>query len=268
MSVQAETYERFRALHERPGAFIMPNAWDAVSAALLAREGFEALGSSSAAIAFALGRQDGVHAVSREEAIDNAVLLGKASRLPVNGDLEDGFGPEPEDCALTVEVSVAAGLAGLGIEDTTADAANPLHGFDAAVARVAAAAKAAKGRILLTGRTDNFLNGRPDLADTIRRLVAFAEVGADVLYAPGLPSLEAIEAVVKAVAPKPVNILIGPGDFATLEALGVKRVSMGGALQRRAYDGLVEAAKALKAKDIAGAKATITHGDIMAMVAD
>lgn len=264
---QAEAYERFRALHERPGAFIMPNAWDAASAALLAREGFEALGSSSAAIAFALGRQDGAHAVSREEAIDNAVLLGTASGLPVNGDLEDGFGLDPEACVATVEASIAAGLAGLGIEDTTANPADPIHGFDAAVARVAAAAKAARGRILLTARADNLINGRNDLDDTIRRLVAFAEVGADVLFAPGLPSLEAIEAVVKAVAPRPVNVLIGPADLAMLDAIGVKRVSMGGMLQRRAYDGLIDAAKALRTGNIAGAKPTITHGDLMGLFA-
>lgn len=266
MSAQSERYERFRALHEGPGAFVMPNAWDAVSAALLAREGFEALGSTSAAIAFALGRQDGVHAVSREEAIANAALLGAASGLPVNGDLEDGFGSDPADCAATVEAAVAAGLAGLGIEDTTGDPADPLHGFDAAVARVAAAPKAAKGRILLTGRADNFLHGRPDLDDTIRRLVAFAEVGADVLYAPGLPSLDAIAAVVKAVAPRPVNVLIGPGDLAALSALGVKRVSLGGALQRRAYDGLVEAAGALKRGDIAGALPRLKHGEVMGLL--
>jgi len=262
---QADAYARFHTLHERRGAFIMPNAWDAASAALLAREGFEALGSSSAAIAFALGRQDGARAVSREDAIANAVLLGSASGLPVNGDLEDGFGPDPSDCALTVEAAIAAGLAGLGIEDTTADPADPIHGFDAAVSRVAAAAEAARGRILLTARADNFINGRPDLDDTIRRLVAFAEVGADVLYAPGLPSLEAIEAVVKAVAPKPVNVLIGPADLATLAGIGVKRVSMGGALQRRAYDGLIDAARALRTGDIAGAKATLTHGELMGL---
>lgn len=259
-------YARFKALHEGPGAFIMPNAWDGVSAALLAREGFLALGSSSAAIAYALARQDGLHAVSREDAIANAVLLGQASGLPVNGDLEDGFGPAPEDCVATVEAAIAAGLAGLGIEDTTADPSNPIHAFDHAVARIAAAAKAAKGRILLTARTDNFIQGRPDLDDTIRRLTAFAEAGADILYAPGLPTREAIEAVVKAVAPKPVNVLMGP--FAglvpldELSAMGVKRVSLGGVLQRRALDGLIEAARALKQGDMAGAAAKISHGDL------
>lgn len=264
---QTEAYEQFRALHERPGTFIMPNAWDAVSAALLAREGFEAIGSSSAAIAFAMGRLDGVHGVSREDAIANAALLGAASGLPINGDLEDGFGPKPEDCVATVEAAIAAGLAGLGIEDTTADPTHPLHDFDAAVARVAAAARAAKGRILLTARADNHLHGRNDLDDTIRRLVAFAEAGADVLYAPGLPSLEAIEAVVAAVAPRPVNVLIGPGTFDTLAALGVKRISMGGALQRTAYDALIDAAKALKQGDIAAAQPRLGHGEVMKLLA-
>ena len=267
---QADGYARFKALHDRPGIFLMPNAWDAASAALLAREGFEALGSSSIAIAFALGRQDGTRAISREEAIANAALLGAVSGLPVNGDLEDGFGPEPADCAATVEAAIAAGLAGLGIEDTTADPANPIHDFDKAVARVAAAAKVAKGRILLTGRTDNHLHGRTDLDDTIRRLTAFAEAGADVLYAPGLPSLDAIKAVVKAVAPLPVNIVMGPADglvpLSVLEEAGVKRVSVGGVLQRRAYDGLMEAARALKQGDIAGAVPKLTSREIAGLL--
>ena len=178
-------YERFRVLHAQPGAFVMPNAWDGASAVLLKRAGFAALGSSSAAIAFAMGRQDGAHAVSLADAVANARLLGQVSGLPVNGDLEDGFGPDPEHCVQTVEAAIAAGLGGLGIEDTTADPQHPIHAFDHAVARIRAAAQAARGRILLTGRTDNFLHGRADIDDTIRRLVAFAEVGADVLYAPG-----------------------------------------------------------------------------------
>jgi 2-methylisocitrate lyase-like PEP mutase family enzyme len=247
----ASAYERFRALHDRPVAFVMPNAWDAASAVLLKRAGFEALGSSSFAIAAALGRQDGAHAVSLAESVANAALLMRVTGLPVNGDLEDGYGPAPEDCVATVEAAIAGGLAGLGIEDTTADPARPIHDFDEAVARVRAAALSAHGRILLTGRTDNFLNGRPDLDDTIRRLIAFAEVGADVLYAPGLPDMEAINAVVRAVAPKPVNVLIGPGvQFTELAAAGVRRVSLGGALYRRAMGGLVAAAEALRAGDI------------------
>lgn len=263
---QAERYERFRELHARSGAFIMPNAWDGASAVLLKRAGFEALGSSSIAIAHAMGRQDGYHAVSREVAIANAALLGNLTGLPVNGDLEDGFGPDPDDCVATVEAAIAAGLAGLGIEDTTADPARPLHDFDAAVARVRAAAAAANGRILLTGRTDNYLNGRPDLDDTIRRLTAFAEAGADVLFAPGLPDLEAIRAVVRAVAPKPVNVVFGPASgpvpLAVLAEAGVKRVSVGGVLYRCAMDGLVAAATALAAGDIASAAPRLSSGDI------
>lgn len=247
----ASAYERFRALHDRPGAFIMPNAWDGASAVLLKQARFEALGSSSFAIAAAMGRQDGAHAVRLADSIANAALLARVTGLPVNGDLEDGYGPAPEDCAATVEAAIAGGLAGLGIEDTTADPARPIHDFDEAVARVCAAALAARGRILLTGRTDNFLNGRPDLDDTIRRLTAFAEAGADVLYAPGLPDMEAIRAVVRAVAPKPVNVLIGPSvPLTELAAAGVRRVSLGGALYRRAMGGLTAAAEALRAGDL------------------
>lgn len=257
-------YEAFRDLHGGPGAFVMPNAWDGGSAVLLKQAGFRALGTTSAGIAWALGRQDGRHAVSRQEAIDNGVLLHRLTRLPVNGDLEDGFGADPEDCAATVEAAIAAGLAGLGIEDTTADPARPIHDFDAAVARVRRATQVARGRILLTGRTDNFLFGRTDLDDTIRRLVAFAEVGADVLYAPALPDMEAIRAVVRAVSPKPVNVLIGPRSgavsFGELEKAGARRISLGGALYRRAMGGLTESARNLLAGDIERALAGATPG--------
>ncbi len=253
-------HDRFLALHHGPG-FVMPNAWDAASALLYRREGFAALGTSSAAIAWALGVHDGVAAIDRATAIANGTLMTRVSGLPVNGDLEDGFGPSPEDCAATVEAAIAGGLAGLGIEDTTADPARPIHAYDAAVARIRAAARAAKGRIVLTGRTDNFLHGRTDLDDTIRRLTAFAEAGADVLYAPGLPDMAAIRAVVRAVAPKPVNVLIGPRSgvvpFAELFAAGVKRISLGGALYRHAMTATVAGARALAAGDasfLAGAE--------------
>lgn len=249
-----ESFERFRDLHAT-GCFVMPNAWDAASAAICAAEGFPAVASSSAAIAWALGRRDGFGAVSREEAIANAALLTRASGLPVNGDLEDGFGPTPEDCAATVEAAIAGGLAGLGIEDTTGDPHAPIHGFDAALRRIGAAARAAKGRILLTGRTDNFLHGRPDLEDTIRRLAAFAEAGADVLYAPGLPDMEAVRAVVAAVAPRPANMLIGPRagavPLAELAAAGVRRVSTGGALYRLAMGALRDAGRAMRGGEMA-----------------
>jgi 2-methylisocitrate lyase-like PEP mutase family enzyme len=188
--------------------------------------------------------------------------------LPVNGDLEDGFGAAPEECAATVRAAADAGLAGLGIEDTTADPSRSLHGFDDAVARVRAAAKAARGRILLTGRTDNYLQGNPDLDDTIARLTAFAEVGADVLYAPCLPDMGAIRAVVRAVAPKPVNVLIGPEAGAValseLAAAGVVRVSVGGALYRVALTALVETARALRAGDFASVRGAIPGSEIAA----
>ncbi len=266
----ATAYERFWALHERDEAFVMPNAWDAASAVLLKRSGFEALGSSSLALAFSLGRQDGRHAVSRGEAVAHAALLARVSALPVNGDLEDGFGAEPRECAATVRAAIDAGLAGIGIEDTTGDPGRPIHDYDAAVARVRAAAQAARGRIVLTGRTDNFLNGRPDLDDTIRRLTAFAQSGADVLYAPGLPDMEAIVAVVRAVAPKPVNVLIGPAaaavPLAQLSAAGVRRVSIGGALYRVAMRSLLAAAQALRAGDLAAVTGAIPGSEIAALL--
>ena len=252
---QAAAYERFRARHDT--TFIMPNAWDGASAVLMQAAGFQAIGTSSAAIAFAMGRLDGHHAVSLADSVANGTLITQLTGLPVNGDLEDGYGPSPEHCVATVEAAIAGGMAGLGIEDTTADPANPIHGFDAAVARIRAAAKAAKGRILLTGRTDNFLHGRADLDDTIRRLVAFAEAGADVLYAPALPDMDAIRAVVKAVSPKPVNVLIaprsGPVPLAELAAAGAKRISLGGSLYRVAMSGLNDALASLAAGDLAPA---------------
>jgi 2-methylisocitrate lyase-like PEP mutase family enzyme len=263
-------YEAFRALHEGPGAFIMPNPWDGLSALLLKRAGFQALGSTSAGIAFALGRKDGRHAVSRIEAIANAALLGKLTDLPVNGDLEDGFGAQPEDCIATVRAAINAGLAGLGIEDTTADPAHPIHDFDRAVERVRKAAAAAQGRIVLTGRTDNFLKGRPDLDDTVRRLVAFAEAGADVLYAPGLPDMDAIRTVVRAVSPKPVNVLVGPRQgavpLAELAAAGVRRVSLGGALYRHAMAALADAAESLRRGDLGSAAHGLPMSEIVGLL--
>ena len=251
---QPERYERFKALHARSGGFVMPNAWDALSALLCKAAGFEALGTSSAAIAWSLGRLDGTHAVSRDEHLANAVLIGTASSLPVNGDTEDGFGPSPADAVATVEAAIAAGLAGVAIEDTTADPAAPIHKFDAAVERVRQAAKAARGRIVLTARTDNFLQDIDDLDDTIRRLVAFAEAGADVLYAPFPPDMDAIRAIVAAVAPKPVNVVIGPASglvpIAELQAAGVKRISLGVAPYKHAMGALESALAELAGGDV------------------
>jgi 2-methylisocitrate lyase-like PEP mutase family enzyme len=267
---QPELYERFRALHERKGGFIMPNAWDGVSALLLKQAGFEALGTSSAALAAALGRLDGRHAVSREEHLANAQLIGGITDLPVNGDFEDGYGESPGDVAATVQIAIERGLAGIGIEDTSADPAKPIRDFDEAVARVREAAKVAKGKIMLTGRTDNFLQGRLDLEDTIRRLVAFAEVGADVLYAPYPPDMDAVEAIVKAVAPKPVNLLIGTMHdtvpFAQLQKVGVRRVSLGAALYMRVMGDLRKAAGELAKGDLASASEGMGFGEVVEMI--
>jgi 2-methylisocitrate lyase-like PEP mutase family enzyme len=269
---QPELYERFRALHEQEGGFIMPNAWDGTSALLLKQAGFQALGTSSAAIASAMGRLDGQHAVSRDEHIANATLMGGLTGLPVNGDFEDGYGAGPSEVAATVEIAIAAGLAGIGIEDTSGDSANPIRGFDDAVARMREAAKVAKGRIVLTGRTDNFIQGRPDLDDTIKRLVAFADVGADVLYAPYPADMGAVRAIVKAVAPKPVNIVVGTMSgavpWAELQKAGVKRVSMGVALYNRVMGDLRKAAKQLADGDLASASQAIGFGEVRKLISE
>ena len=265
-----EKAERFRALHAA-GCFALPNAWDAGSARLMAGLGFQAVASTSAGLAFMLGRRDGEAAVSRGEALANARDLVRATALPVSADLEDGFGPAPEDVAATLRGAIEAGLCGCTIEDTTADPAAPIHGFDAAVARIGAAARAARAAphpFVLTARAENFLHGRPEMEDTIRRLVAYAEAGADCLYAPGLPDEDAIRAVVRAVAPKPVNVLIGPRDgalpLARLAALGVRRVSVGGALARAAYGAALEAGRALLAGDMAAIAALPPYDRIAA----
>lgn len=254
---QSKNYERFRALHGRPGGFIMPNAWDGLSVLMLKKAGFEAIGTSSAALAATLGRLDGGHAVSREEHLAHARLLGELSGLPINGDFEDGYGARAEDVVTTVEMAIDAGLAGIGIEDTSGDPKNPIRDFDDAVERVRQAARAARGRIVLTGRTDNFIQGRPDLEDSIRRLVAFAEVGADVLYAPYPTDMDAVRAIVKAVSPKPVNLLIGTMNgtlpFADVQKAGVKRVSLGSALYTRVMGDLRKAADQLSKGDLASA---------------
>lgn len=247
--------ERFAALHAA-GCFALPNAWDAGSARVLAHAGAVALATTSAGIAWGLGRRD--YAVSRAESLANARILIAATDLPVSADLEDGFGPAPEDCAATVRAAAEAGLAGCTIEDTTRDPAAPIHGFDHAVARIRAAVAAARGLgrpFVLTARAENFLNGRPDLEDTVRRLVAFAEAGADCLYAPALPDMAAIRRVVAAVAPKPVNVLVGPRagavPMAELAAAGVRRVSAGGVIARAAYVRAMELGRAMLAGDLA-----------------
>ncbi|GGH62127.1 isocitrate lyase/phosphoenolpyruvate mutase family protein [Frigidibacter albus] len=209
MPDQTAQFTRFKALHDGPGAFVIPNPWDAGSARLLASLGFEALATTSAGYAFSKGKRDSFAGLGRAEILDNAAEIVAATDLPVSADLEDGFGAAPEICAQTIRMAAATGLVGGSIEDATGDAEAPIYDLSHAVDRIRAAAEAARGLpFLLTARAENYLWGRPDLADTIRRLQAFAEAGADVLYAPGLPDLEAIQTVCREVD-RPVNVLMG-----------------------------------------------------------
>lgn len=238
----------FRALHARPGAFVIPNPWDAGTACILAGFGFEALATTSAGLAYAMGLHDG--AVGREATLANARAIVLATALPVSADLENGFGDGPEAAAETIRLAAGVGLVGGSIEDATGDPARPIYEFGHAVERIAAAVEAARALpfpFVLTARAENFLHDRPDLDDTIRRLQAFERAGADVLYAPGLPSLDAIRAVCAAVS-RPVNVLAGGGgngatSVAALAAAGVRRISLGSTLSRAALGTLVRAAR-------------------------
>jgi 2-methylisocitrate lyase-like PEP mutase family enzyme len=245
--------EVFRSLHERPGVFAIPNPWDAGSAKLLATLGFEALATTSAGFAFSVGRPDAEGAIGREEALSNARAIVDATPLPVSADLENGFGDDPDACAETIRRAADTGLVGGSIEDATGRAADPIYAFDLAIARVRSAVRAARSLpfpFTLTARAENLICGRPDLPDTIRRLAAFADAGADVLYAPGLRTGEDIAAVVRAVAPKPVNVVMGLSgpvhSLETLAGLGVKRVSLGSSLARAAYGALLRAAREVR----------------------
>lgn len=252
-ATQAEKAERFQALHARPGAFVIPNPWDTGTARILASLGFEALTTTSAGLAFVLGRRDGAGAVSREETLANAKAIADATDLPVAADLENGFGDAPEAAAETIRLAGAtAGLVGGSIEDSTGDAARPIYDFQHAVERVAAAAQAARALpfpFVLVGRAENFLHGRPDLDDTIRRLQAFEAAGADALFAPGLTKAEDIRTLCSAVR-KPVNVVMGLRgvslSVAELSALGVRRISVGSALSRAALAAFVRAAREMK----------------------
>ncbi|WP_026617938.1 isocitrate lyase/PEP mutase family protein [Ensifer aridi] len=250
MANQLSKYQAFRALHDRPGAFVVPNPWDAGSARILTALGFEALATTSAGFAFSIGRKDSAAALSREALLENARNIVEATDLPVSADLEDGFGADPGCCAATVSLAADVGLVGGSIEDATGDPANPIFDFGLAVERVAAAAEEArKHPFVLTARAENFLHGRPDLDDTIRRLVAFEKAGADVLYAPGLPNLEAIHTVCSSVN-RPVNVVMGLAgqtfSVKELEHAGVKRISVGGSFARAALAGLMSAAREVK----------------------
>jgi len=235
----------FRRLHQS-GCFVMPNPWDLGSARLLAQLGFPALATTSSGFAWSLGRRD--NGVSLGEALTHMRGLAGGVDLPVNADLEAGFAVGPDKVAVNVTAATATGVAGLSIEDSTGDSSRPLFDFGLAVERIYAARKAiddSKTGIVLTGRSEGFIVGRPDLTETIRRLTAYAEAGADCLYAPGLRREDEIVALVEAVAPKPVNVLVG-SDFTTVAELaqaGVRRISVGGALARAAWTGFLQAAK-------------------------
>jgi 2-methylisocitrate lyase-like PEP mutase family enzyme len=235
----------FRRLHES-GCFVMPNPWDIGSARILAGLGFPAIATTSAGLAWSLGRRD--NQISLEVSLAHLRAVAGSVDVPVNADFEDGFAAEPAAMAANVSSATGTGIAGLSIEDSTGDVAAPLFDFTLAVERIQAARHAidASGTgVLLTARSEGFIVGRPDLAKTIERLVAYAEAGADCLYAPGVRARSDIAAIVGAVAPKPVNVLVG-GDFTTvaeLRELGVRRISVGGALARVAWTGVLAAAK-------------------------
>jgi 2-methylisocitrate lyase-like PEP mutase family enzyme len=234
----------FRRLHEN-GCFVMPNPWDVGSARVLEQLGFPALATTSSGFAWSLGRRD--NSVSRNETIAHLRAMAEAVDVPVNADFEDGFASQPSDVARNVKIATTTGVAGLSIEDSTEDEENPLFEFSMAVERIRAARQSIDESgtgIVLTARSEGFIVGRPDLAETIKRLTAYGEAGADCLYAPGLPTAQDVATVVNAVAPKPVNVLVG-SDFTTvaeLADLGVRRISVGGALARAAWGSFLYAA--------------------------
>ncbi len=273
MPTREEKYKAFRALHERPGIFLIPNPWNAGSAKILTALGFEALATTSAGYAFNAGRVDSNTAITRDGVLANAKEIVEATHLPVSADMQDGFGRSPEACAETIRRAAEVGLAGGSIEDATGDESDPIYDFKLAVERVAAAAKAAhEAHFVLTARAENYLHGRPDLRDTIRRLQSFAEAGADVLYAPGLPSVEIIKEVCSCVS-KPVNVLMGlKGATYSVEeiaAAGAKRISVGGALARAAMGAFVRAAREIKEKGTFDFAAdAISHADVTAFMSN
>jgi len=264
-STQTEKAKRFRALHQLPitvgrppepagpGAFLLPNPWDRGSARILTGLGFEALATTSAGFAFSVGRRDG--AVHPDEVLAHCRSIVDATELPVAADLENCFGDAPKTVADTIGLAAATGIVGGSVEDASGDQRRPIYDHALAVERVAAAVEAVRALpfpFTLTARAENFLHGRPDLDDTIRRLQAFAEAGADVLYAPGLPSLEALRAVCAALAPRPVNALAGVKGLGfpveQLAAAGVRRISLGGCLSRVAFGALIAAAREMREK--------------------
>ncbi len=262
MTTQADKAQRFLAMHRAGEPLLMPNPWDLGSARLLASLGFEALATTSSGFAATLGRNDG--SVSRDEAIVHSAVIVAATDLPVSADLENGFADDPAGVAATIAMAIEVGLAGASVEDATGRADDPIYDLRLAAERVAAAAAAAHagpGRLVLTARAENYLHGRPDLADTITRLQAFAEAGADVLYAPGLRRLEDISQVIREVD-RPVNILAleDVPPVAELAAAGVSRISVGGAFAFAAIEAVVSAATELREQGTYGFRAGSAAG--------
>jgi len=250
MMTQAEKGRVFRALHERSGAFIIPNPWDVGTARLLAHSGFEALATTSMGYAFSLGRKD--NSLGRKETLAYASAIASATQLPVSADLENGFGDSPQVVAETIKLAAAAGVVGGSIEDATGSPDHPIYEIELATERVRAAVAAARALpfpFTLTARAENYWHGRPDLGDTIRRLQAYEKAGADVLYAPGLSTREDIAAVVSSVN-RPVNVVMGLQgvqlSLSELSAMGVKRVSVGSALCRTALAAFLRAAREMR----------------------
>lgn len=252
MSTQAMKAQAFQALHEREGAFIIPNPWDAGTARLLQQLGFEALATTSLGLSNSFGRKPSGKPVSRQETLENCRAIAEATDLPVNADLENGYADAPEAAAETIRLAWMAGAVGGSIEDATGDPSQPIYDMELAVERVQAAVEVARSLpipFLLTARAENLLHGRHDLDDTIRRLQRFEAVGADVLYAPGLRDLETMRSVVSALK-KPVNVVMGFADptitTAALSEIGVKRISVGGALSRLAIASVLKAAREMR----------------------
>lgn len=252
MSSHGEKADHFRKLHEREELFIMPNPWDRGSTKILTQLGFEALATTSAGFAFTIGRKDWPGSVKREEALGHARDLVAATHLPMSADFENGYEDTPEGVAETIGLAAATGLAGCSIEDTSGDHDEPIFEMPEAVERVAAACEAARALdrdFIVTARAENFLHGRPDLDDTLNRLNAFADVGADVLYAPGLSTLDHIRTVCSNVS-KPVNVIIGEAGVdirvPDLQEAGVSRISIGSAFARVALNALLESAREVR----------------------
>ena len=248
MPSPTEKRRTFRNLHQS-GCFVIPNPWDVGSARYLQHLGFKALATTSLGYAFSAGYAD--NAVPRDVMLAHIAELTRACDLPLNADFEGSYADDPDGVAESVTLCVATGVAGLSIEDSTGDKANPLYPFDLALARIKAARAAidkSGADVFLTARTEGFIRGRPDMDETIRRLRAFADAGADCLYAPGIRTREEIEKVVNAVAPKPVNVLVGwPSDLSVqdIAKLGARRISVGGALARAAWGGFIRAVRQL-----------------------